>query len=435
MKKACDIVLIVVGLLLLFFLVPHDISTIDSVDRYRALVLFLKEGLFSPTPYSMIGPLFAAPLNWISGNALPFDWWCARYNTLLLGLGLLGLGWALKPLLDGGTRRAFLLLLVAASMFPHQVRNFHGDMFTALAAGTALALMARRGSALGWPLGVLGVANTPGAAVGYAFAVVRRMWRDKRWRYALALLAVAALILGENALRHGHPLRTGYEGNRGVRTALPYSGLPGFSYPLGFGALALLFSFGKGLVFFAPGILLCPALRRWNPAPALLDAVRGMLWFTAGLVLVYGRWWAWYGGFTWGPRFLLFASIPASLALALTLSRADTPRLRAAALAALLLSVWVGVNGAVFGTDKMAACLANNYANESFMWYVPEFSVLWRPFVKHRPLKGSDMALLAYGAVVFVWLAAPLARKLAADATETVRRAGGLRAAVRGWRF
>src|SRR2546430_10361340 len=45
------------------------------------------------------------------------------------------------------------------------------------------------------------------------------------------------------------------------------------------------------------------------------------LFRSAGIVLVYGTWWAWYGGFTWGPRFLIFASLPASLLLAAQIRR------------------------------------------------------------------------------------------------------------------
>ena len=64
----------------------------------------------------------------------------------------------------------------------------------------------------------------------------------------------ASLVLLENAVQHGNPLEGGYANDAGRRTALPYSGLPGFSYPLFFGVLSVLFSFGRGLVFFAPGL-------------------------------------------------------------------------------------------------------------------------------------------------------------------------------------
>ena len=42
----------------------------------------------------------------------------------------------------------------------------------------------------------------------------------------------------------------------GIKTIMPYSGRPGFSYPFLFGLLSILFSFGNGLLFFTPGLLL-----------------------------------------------------------------------------------------------------------------------------------------------------------------------------------
>ena len=63
----------------------------------------------------------------------------------------------------------------------------------------------------------------------------------------------ATSILLEAWIRRGSPFATGYENERGLRTLLPYSGLPGFTYPFVLGVLSSLFSFGKGLLFFAPG--------------------------------------------------------------------------------------------------------------------------------------------------------------------------------------
>jgi hypothetical protein len=44
-----------------------------------------------------------------------------------------------------------------------------------------------------------------------------------------------------------------------------------------------------------------------------------MLLVVTGLVLVYAKWWAWYGGSSWGPCFFVFATVPASLLLAVRL--------------------------------------------------------------------------------------------------------------------
>ena len=75
-----------------------------------------------------------------------------------------------------------------------------------------------------------------------------------------------------------------------------------------------------------------------------------VLWlaFLAGLILIYGHWYDWSGDWFWGPRFLLFASFPASFALAVWQSARGTSWIaRAITLLLLAFSVWVGINGAV----------------------------------------------------------------------------------------
>ena len=94
----------------------------------------------------------------------------------------------------------------------------------------------------------------PATAVGLALAAGVLCGHRRRLRY-LALPALAGgLILLEHLLRRGEPFAGGYTSEAGHPTVLPYSGLPGFSYPLFFGLLSVLFSFGKGLVFFAPSL-------------------------------------------------------------------------------------------------------------------------------------------------------------------------------------
>ena len=143
----------------------------------------------------------------------------------------------------------------------------------------------------------------------------------------------------------------------------------------------------------------------------------------AGLILVYAEWWAWYGGWFWGPRFFLMASLPASLALAVRLRRR---RLRlfglAGVLAVLTLSIWVGVDGAAFGLtdDLWSVCGTNTYAQEFLCWYTPEFSPLWRPFLtRHPPPSVAESLFVAYGCLTLAWLAAPLVRLAWARATAT----------------
>jgi hypothetical protein len=110
---------------------------------------------------------------------------------------------------------------------------------------------------------------------------------------------------------------------------------------------------------------------------------RMLIAFVAGLVLVYAKWWSWYGGWFWGPRFFLIASIPACFALASNLSGFHTLSVarRVFVALALVLSFWLGVNGLVFQGQGLELCAANYYELEAYCHFVPEMSVLWHPFV------------------------------------------------------
>jgi hypothetical protein len=212
----------------------------------------------------------------------------------------------------------------------------------------------------------------------------------------------------ENTVLRKSPFSSGYENNHGYQTLLPYSGLPGFSYPPFYGVLSILLSFGKGLLFFAPGLVLVfgrglQALRSVNEILVL------WLLYLAGMVLVYSTWWAWYGGFT---RFLIFASLPASILLAAQVRRPPRALLAlTVVLAALVFSVWVGIDGQTFNRFAQNVCNANNYYLEAFCWYVPEFSVLFTPFVFHAQVTWPDAILIAYAVGVAIYVASPLLRE------------------------
>jgi hypothetical protein len=133
------------------------------------------------------------------------------------------------------------------------------------------------------------------------------------------------------------------------------------------------------LLFFAPGLLLVAHARRARPPLAPFLDLSSL--FVAGLLLVYSRWWAWYGGWTWGPRFLLFAVYPSSLALAVALRAPGTWSRSVVVTAITAWTTWVGVSGAVFGLDGLDVCIANGYALEHLCWYVPDSSPLLHPLV------------------------------------------------------
>ena len=425
--------LIVAGLAIFGFLLPHYIVA-DSQVRYANLLALL-HGHIPPGRYSMISPLFATPLvvlDKLVGGGLTAT---ELYNTIVFAVGILALYLLLRGRMQSALLRRFLLVLVAGSMFAAHVVHWNSEVFTAMAVAVGLSAVAvRRFAATGWGAVVLGVANTPASVVGLVLVAGARMIERRRLRYALAALAAVALIGAENWIRNGSPLRTGYGNDSAFRTLMPYSGGHGFDYPFLFGLLSLLLSFGKGLLFFAPGLIL-PVRRTLIAQDTIYQLYRWWLLFLAGLIIAYSPWFAWYGGFTWGPRFLLFASIPAALAIAVCLGELTAPLwARLLTLAALALSIWVGICASVFIQAAFpATCTMDNFAFEAFCHYTPDFSVLWYPLVTHLPVDGTGWLIIGYFVACFGWLAAPLLGSIARDLAAPLRRIAP--AALRGWRW
>jgi hypothetical protein len=220
------------------------------------------------------------------------------------------------------------------------------------------------------------------------------------------------LLGGESYLRTGNFI-TGFQTylnlDHGFQTILPYSGKTGYSYPFVLGVLSILFSFGKGLVFYCPGLLLT-----WWVWKLSLDQVERkmlILWFliVLGLILAYASWWSWYGGWFWGPRFFLFASVPATWILAkLVYSRYQSLGISVILPLLVSLSLWVGVDGIVFQQKTLEVCTANNYALESLCWYVPEFSALLRPFIIRNTLTLQSRLMLILFTALWSYLMFPL---------------------------
>ena len=440
LRGAFETALIIGGLLANLALLPHTLVG-DGLDRFYALSQLLRGAGFSSIKYSLIGPIFAAPL-WLLGLLLKSPaYWIQYYNTIIFALGLLALYLLLRKHMEAQLLRAFLLILTIASMFPYHLTQFYGEVFTAVLVAVGLALIALRRQRMpgGVVLLALGVANTPATILGLALALAQRIWETRRLRVALALVLAGALIVGESWLRRGSALNDGYLQDNGGHTLMPFAGVPGFSYPLLFGLLAILLSFGKGLVFFTPGLFL-PMRRRiaeqWGERSPIWAMYTLWLWFVVGLILVYAKWWAWYGGWFWGPRFFLFASIPASFALALWTQRpAARLWVNLIIFALLALSLWVGINGALFQQASLSICTDNNYLLEVYCHFTPDYSALWRPLVNfyvHGPssrflaVEGVTLHKLAFGAyALFVgaYLSLPLARTILAQS----------RAAARAW--
>jgi hypothetical protein len=191
-------------------------------------------------------------------------------------------------------------------------------------------------------------------------------------------------------------------------------------------------------LFFSPGLLLPLSAARTDLPPEVRRAARLWLWFLAGMIAVYSKWWAWYGGWCWGPRFFLFASVPASFALAVWLSvprPRESPAMGILVLLVLALSAWVGVSGAVYDQKTLEICRQNHYALEMLGWYVPEFSVLVRPFVQSGPLSPNERLLTAYIVLSGLVAAGGTMATTAAAAIRAARRAAAVHLRPAAWRL
>jgi hypothetical protein len=397
---AVEYALIPIGAVV-YWRMPHEIAS-DGMHRLEA-TRYLALGQFIDVPTGLLMSVLALPL-YHFGDVV------ANFNTVVFLAGLAAIGFFLRNHVPAPVIRRMMLVLLVASMFGNHARFFFGEVVTAMFIAVGLVMMVVGRPLLGTGMAVLGAINTA-AVIPALFLVLldraRPPYRIVKAAWPIAICAAALML--EYYLRRGSPFATGYEGNFGRTSVLPYSGRPGFSYPMVFGLLSLLFSFGKGLALFAPGLWLT-FKRTTTPAPDVLRRLqRHSLWFVVGLLLVYSKWWAWPGGWFWGPRFLLFACIPASVALAIHLCDAKaTPAAKALTLAVLTWSTWVGINGIVYDQLEMGKC--SEFADlEPLCWYTPEFSALFRPFIVETTLSALQKQTFAYCAATGIVLALPFA--------------------------
>ncbi|MGD8370854.1 MAG: hypothetical protein PVF76_09585 [Syntrophobacterales bacterium] len=403
-----EILLIILAITVLFINTEFIVIG-DGQVRLDMILDLLNEGKITNGKYSIIGPAFSIPLYFL-GKIFKFPiWWLGRYNFFLFIIGIFFIYQFSRRRIDNKILYKFLLILITASMFANHVKYNNGELFTAIFVTLGIMLLSYNKGLLAWPLIVLGVVNTPASVVGFSLVTVRYSVKRKRWRYFLAIIVVVAIILAESYLRRGGLFLTGYENDHGVKTFMPFSGSPGFSYPFFFGLLSIIFSFGKGIIFFAPGLLLAPRMMKVKNEE-LRECYVMWIYFLVGMILVYAKWWAWYGGWFWGPRLFLFASIPASMALAVCLyQRSESLAGKLVTVGILTLSFWVGINGAVFGSGALAIWARKVGKTFEFLcWYVPEFSVLWRPFVVPKYLTFKNIIITSCFTLVYLYLAVPI---------------------------
>lgn len=164
-----------------------------------------------------------------------------------------------------------------------------------IAAGTAIATVVVH-VALVAVLGVYWVAST----VTY---VKRDHQGQRRPRtrlltygllFALPVVGALLLVAWYNTIRFGNPLNTGYQ---------LFSG-ESFNTPIWQGLWGFLASPYRGVFWHTPlflaSIIAFPAFWQRHRMEAL--TIAGM---TVLLIGLYSMWWMWWGGYAWGPRFLV----------------------------------------------------------------------------------------------------------------------------------
>lgn len=414
--------LIALGFVVLFFFMPHHLEG-DDWPRL-ADIQALMHGHLTNDKYSLVMPLLSAPFERLDAAVGSPAYFVARFNLILVAVGTV-VAWRLvRGRVDGRLFRLSVIVLLIASTLTNALRGYGAEVATTtLVALGLLAVVTRRRPVLGWAAMVFGVVNTPGAMAGLALVAGAQALRTRRLRSLTPVLAAVVLIGAEAWLRRGSPFHTGYEHDGyGTFVALPgggvfpYSGKARFAYPFVLGVLAILFSFGRGLMFYMPGLLLWLSRRTRELVPGR-RLVLLMLLYVTGLVLFYAKWWSWNGGTSWGPRYFLFAALPASLFVASRIWRpAESIAANAITLVVLLLSAWVGLSGGIIDIATMqTAC--NQGANVCL--YAPEFSTLWQPVRNFPHLTVSTAIVVAYAAVTFCYLAAPLITAISRSVTET----------------
>jgi hypothetical protein len=431
-RRFIESTLLVLGFGVLFVLLPHELKG-DDFARFADIERLIHDGELSDSRYSLLMPLVSAPLLLLGEVLRTPEWWAAHFNVIVVGIGAVLALVLLRERVEASLLRKALLLLLFASLMTNRLRDYNAEILTATLVTLGLILVTTgRRALLGWAAIAVGVVNTPAALIGAALLAGEESARRRRLRYLLVPVAAAVLIMAEAWIRRGGPLTTGYEGDHGPKTIFPYSGEPGFSYPFLLGLLSILFSFGRGLVFFTSGLLLWFSRATRNLLKEYRYLVGLMLLFVCGLVLVYSKWWAWYGGLSWGPRFFVFAAVPASALLAVRIQHASELGLgNALTLLVLTLSAWVGVSGAVADLSTLDSCVRDRGVLEALCWYTPEFSGLWHPLVAFPSLTWRTAAVAAYCAVVFAYLAAPVVSALMASLRTAVPR----EAWATGWRL
>ncbi len=226
----------------------------------------------------------------------------ALISTYALFLGTITFPYATAIFAHAGT--IGLLSIALWALFRQSSRH---DYIAGIAAGLAVASE--------YP------AVLPAAAMGSYLLLLAKPMRA--WRYSVALVPAALLILGNNFLISGSPFSIGY-GSNPAFPEISSSNAFGFTAPDPSALRQLLWGEYRGLLFWSPVLLMAipgiAVLFRQDSRAAVMVVIAVVL-----VMLQVGSFYSWFGGNAVGPRYLAPALPFIGLAAAYGIKRFPIP--------------------------------------------------------------------------------------------------------------
>jgi len=288
--------------------VNMKVVAVSLVKHHTAIVVQPTDPFGFNTPYSNYGigtSLVMAPLYWL-GTLFPGDpvrW--IHLTSPLLFAATCAVTVEILRRRRYSTRTVVLttaMVVLGSPLLAYSVTDLSKPGVALMVACIVLALdeitRGRRDAALGAGLAVGGAVlfRTDSILliaipVAVAVAVLVRGRRRDLMLFALGGLPAALIWLCYNAARFGSPFTLGYKDQT-------------FSHGLLSGLYGMTLSPGRGIFIYAPIIIagLCVLLTRRGPE--LVIGILAAVMLVARIVF-YARWWAWFGGDVWGPRFMI----------------------------------------------------------------------------------------------------------------------------------
>ncbi|HZB48625.1 MAG TPA: hypothetical protein VE547_05980, partial [Mycobacteriales bacterium] len=296
--------------------VDPELNTLPGPDGREYSRYGLGLSLLALVPYLLFRPLAALgpdPAALVEGAA-------AASMAFVMG-GLVAALYLLGRRLGARVGPAALVALgaVAGTFALPYGKEFFSEPLAALCLVVSVErMLARRPGWSGVALGLAILTRPQNLLFAPVYAAVA--WRADGiravLRLGLGLLPGVALTVAYNQVRFGNPLQLGYQD-------------VGLTTPFLEGLTGLLAEPRKSVLLFAPIVVLLPwalwhAWRRQRTAAVLIGA---QVAITVGLT---ATWFAWHGGWSWGPRLLLPAVLVAAVLVGPWLT--TTRRIRVAVL-------------------------------------------------------------------------------------------------------